>query len=112
MSEGVKRDEETAKLARQVSQTLAEMLANAPDCPRGADRFDWSSDVLDELARAVDTLGQVVDRFAGGAQGDAADPVDAKVRELATAIIRQRNSLLAERPVTRRFHSAPVLPRR
>jgi hypothetical protein len=115
----VKKDEATARLARQVSQALDQMLQKSPECPRDADRFDWSSDVLDELARAVTTIGQVVDRFAGGprsegASGDTSgaddeDTIDEKARELATAIVRQRNSLLAE-GATRRHHPGPVLP--
>ncbi len=99
---------------------LAQILADSPQRPHDADRFDWSSDVLDELARAVATLGRVVERFAGSVRseasedGDTDDVIDAKVQELTTAIVRQRNSLLAERAVSRRFHPGPgpVVPRR
>ena len=113
------KDEATARLARQVSEALGQILDTSPECPRGADRFDWSSDVLDELARAVTTIGRVVDRFAGEPRSEDAwdrmrgaedgDTIDAMAREFVTAIVRQRNSLLADGGPDR--HSpAPVLP--
>lgn len=113
----VEKDETAARLARQVSDVLAQLLDNGPECPFGADRFDWSSDVLDELARAVTTLGRVVDRLAGGPDAEQApgSPIpgpgetafDTTVRELSTAIVRQRNSLLAE-GASRRQHLAGI----
>lgn len=111
----MQKDEAAARLARQVSDALVEMLENSPSCPRDADPFDWSSDVLDELARAIGTISQVVDRLAGGPEDDdagspPADTIEELARELATAIVRQRNSLLADGPPRRR-HPGPVPPR-
>ena len=113
------KDEATVRLARQVSDLLGEMLANSPECPRDADPFDWSSDVLDELGRAVTTIGRVVDRLAGGpgSEGEAdgtpdsgaEDTIDEMAREFVTAIVRQRNALLTE-GAARRHHPGPLLP--
>lgn len=110
------RDETAARLALQVSDALDQMLLHCSGCPQDADRFDWSSEVLDELARAVATLGQVVDRLAGGTAAEddtaaASDSIDGLASELATAIVRQRNTLVAEGASRRRQPGFPTLLR-
>ena len=100
------KDEAAASLAQHASDALAEMLDHGPRRPAEADRFDWSSDVLDELARAVTTIGVIVERYTARSLADE-DPesVAEHARELATAIVRRRNSLLAESAAVRRHRA-------
>ena len=111
MRADVHKDEAAARLARQASDALAEMLEHSRAHPTGPDRFDWSSDALDELARAVVTIGEVVERCTARSQAADDDPDDIveATRELATAIVRRRNSLLAENASTR-LHRARLVP--
>ena len=67
-------------------------------CPPEVDPFDWCSATLDELARAVSTVGDVVEAVTGGTDDDLAR----RVEDLATAIVRRRNALLGEAPPPRR----------
>lgn len=109
----VHKDEAAERLARQVTDALTEMLEHGPSRPAGVDRFDWSSDTLDELARAVVAIGEIVERSTARALTDEEpDGVVAKARELATAIVCRRNSLLAESAATRLRRTRPVLFRR
>ncbi|MFC5141731.1 hypothetical protein ACFPK1_26075 [Actinomycetospora rhizophila] len=113
MKADVHKDEAAARLARQASDALAELLEHSRAHPTGPDRFDWSSDALDELARAVLTIGEVVERCTARSveEDDPAEIVEA-TRELATAIVRRRNSLLAENAAARLRRSQLVLVRR
>lgn len=111
MRADVQKDEAAARLARQASDALAEMLEHTRACPPAADRFDWSSESLDELARAVMTIGEIVDGLtARSLAEDDPEGVAERARELATAIVRRRNSLLAESAATRlrRTRAVPV----
>ena len=86
------KDEAALRHARQVSMTLATIASAGPTCPRAADHFDWSSDVLAEIARAVSTVGDVVEAVTAAPDEEIARLAD----ELATAIVRRRNELLGE----------------
>lgn len=112
MRADVHRDEAAARLGRQASEALADMLEHTRDQPGGTDRFDWSSDALDELARAVVTIGEIVERCTARSLADGDDPEEIleATRDLATAIVRRRNSLLAENASVRlrRARIAPV----
>ena len=103
----MQKDEAAAHLARQASEALAEMLANSPSCPIDADRFDWSSETLDELARAATVIGQIAQRYTARTTDGDEDPegVRARATELATAIVRCRNSLVGEGAGARRVRS-------
>lgn len=108
MRADVQKDEAAARLARQASDALAEMLDHIRSGPATADRFDWSSDALDELARAVTTIGEIVDGCTARSLAEE-DPhgVAARARELATAVVRRRNSLLVEGAATRLLRTGP-----
>lgn len=112
MRADVHKDEAAARLARQASEALAEMLEHGRAHPTGPDRFDWSSDALDELARAVVTIGEIVERSTARSLAEDDDPEEIleATRDLATAIVRRRNSLLAENASARlrRARLAPV----
>jgi hypothetical protein len=105
------KDEAAEALARRASDAVAELLEHVRARPSAiTDRFDWSSDSLDELARAVMTIGEIVDGCTARSLAEE-DPegVAAATRELATAIVRRRNSLLVESAATRlrRTRAAP-----
>ena len=113
MRADVHQDEAAAALARQVTDALAELLEHDPPRPAGVDRFDWSSSTLDEMARAVIAIGEIVDRCTARSLAEE-DPegVAVKARELATAIVCRRNSLLAESAATRLRRTRPGPVRR
>jgi hypothetical protein len=105
------KDEAAAELARQASDALAALREHIHARPAASDRFDWSSDSLDELARAVMTIGEIVDGCTARSLAEE-DPegVAAATRELATAIVRRRNSLLVESAATRLRRTRPGPP--
>jgi hypothetical protein len=105
----VQKDEAAARLAQQASDALTELLEHTRTTPAASDRFDSCSETLDELARAVMAIGEIVDGCTSRAL-DEEDPegVAARTRELATAIVRRRNSLLAENAAVRLRRSGPV----
>lgn len=109
----VQQDETAARLARQVTDALAELLEHDPSRPAGVDRFDWSSSTLDELARAVIAIGEIVDRSTARSLAEE-DPegIAVKARDLATAIVARRNSLLAESAAVRLRRTRPGPVRR
>jgi hypothetical protein len=113
MRADVLKDETAARLARQATGALTELLDHVTERPPSADRFDWSSDALDELARAVMMIGESVDGCTSRSLAEE-DPegVVARTRELATAIVRRRNSLLAENAAVRLRRTRPVPIRR
>jgi predicted hydrocarbon binding protein len=78
------------ELVRTAHDALAELGRTGGRCPVGVDRFDWSADLLDELARVALEVGEVASTLAGGPDDD----VEARARELATAIVRRRNDAL------------------
>jgi hypothetical protein len=109
----VLKDESALRHARQVSMTLATIASAGPTCPRAADRFDWSSDVLDEIARAVSTVGDVVEAVTAAPD----DEIARLAAELATAIVRRRNELLRDGSARRtvvphEWSATPALRRR
>lgn len=112
MRADVDKDVAAARFARQASDALTEMLEHSRAHPSGPDRFDWSSDALDELARAVVTIGEIVERHTARSLAEEDDPEEIleATRDLATAIVRRRNSLLAENASARlrRARLAPV----
>jgi hypothetical protein len=65
-------------------------------CPADADRFDWSVDALDDLARLVAAVAPAVTAISGC----ESRPVDRGVEDLVTAIVAHRNSLLRPEVVT------------
>ncbi|GLZ46642.1 hypothetical protein Acsp06_28270 [Actinomycetospora sp. NBRC 106375] len=109
----MQKDEVAARLAQQASDALLELLEHVRTRPPSDDRFDSSSDSLDTLARAVVAIGDVVDGCTApsGADEDP-DGVAQRTRELATAIVRRRNSLLAENAAVRMRRAAVVSVRR
>ncbi|WP_285648743.1 hypothetical protein [Actinomycetospora sp. NBRC 106375] len=96
-------------LARQASEALRRLdhqgRALRPD---GVDRFSWSADVLDELARLAETLGAAVEHVSG----ETAPGAESHARALATAIVAHRNSLLRHRDGDHPFPRGddPVVP--
>ena len=59
-------------------------------CPADVDRFDWSVDALDDLARLVAAVGPA----AASISGCESRLVDRRVQDLVTAIVAHRNSLM------------------
>lgn len=107
------KDETAERLARQVTDLLADMLEHGPSRPADVDRFDWSSQTLDELARAVVAIGEIVERStARSLTEEDPDGVVAKAKELATAIVCRRNSLLIESAAARLRRTRPAVVRR
>jgi hypothetical protein len=76
--------------AREAVEALRELVNRARTRPEDADRFFWSADALDELARVADALGQAVEDVAG----EESRAVRGYADKLATAIVAHRNSLL------------------
>ena len=80
-------------LARTASQALRDLDQHGAHLrPEGADRFGWSADVLDELARAAELLGRAVEHATGVSDVDVARTAD----DLVTAVVAHRNALLRE----------------
>jgi hypothetical protein len=77
-------------LVRSAHEALAELGRARLACPAGVDRFDWSADLLDELARVALEVGEAASAVGGGSDGDVAE----RARELSTAIVRCRNDAL------------------
>ena len=111
MRADVEKDEAAREFARQASEALAGLLEHQRTQPPDGDRFDRCSETLDELARALMTIGEIVDHCTARSPGEEdPDGLTAKARELATAIVRRRNSLLAESAAARLnvVRAAPV----
>jgi hypothetical protein len=86
-------------LVRSAHEALAELGRARVACPADVDRFDWSADLLDELARVALQVAEAAATLAGEHDPD----VDARARDLATAIVRRRNdALIPLRVATRR----------
>lgn len=80
-------------LAETASCALRDLDQHGPHLrPDGVDRFGWSADVLDELARAAELLGEAVEHATGVSDVDVAR----RARELATAVVAHRNALLRD----------------
>ncbi|WP_116708679.1 hypothetical protein [Actinomycetospora cinnamomea] len=91
-----------------MTDALSAMVDHGTSRPAGVDRFDWSSDTLDELARAVVAIGEIVERStARSLTEEDPDGIAARARELATAIVCCRNSLLVESAATRLRRTRP-----
>ena len=99
-------------LARQAAEAVRALDDHGRSLrPDGVDRFTWSADVLDELARLAEMIGQA----AGRVSGEPSSAVESRAQALSTAIVAHRNSLL--RPTADRDHlpggddrvSAPVI---
>ena len=78
-------------LVRSAHDALAELGRAGVTCPEGTDRFDWSADLLDELARVALEVGEVAAAVCGSPDDDR---VAERARELSTAIVRRRNDAL------------------
>jgi hypothetical protein len=76
---------------RRAIASLSELQSRSCECPAGTDPFDWSADVLDELARLVCAVAPTVEHLTGRAN----DLLDARADDLATAIVAHRNALMA-----------------
>ena len=82
-------------LARQAHEALKAIEEQGPHVrPTGTDRFAWTADVLDELARVAGVLGRAVDH----ASGDECPTVRREAAELADAITAHRNTMLLPSP--------------
>ena len=90
--------------AREATAALRALAAQVRTGTRGADRFLWSADALDELARLADVLGRAVEDVAG----EESRAVRAHADQLATAIVAHRNALL--RPGLTVGSGEPVTP--
>jgi hypothetical protein len=77
-------------LVRGAHEALAELARARVACPAGVDRFDWSADLLDELARVALEVGEAASAVAGSSDDDVAT----RAGELSTAIVRRRNDAL------------------
>lgn len=90
--------------AREAAEALRELVIQARTGAGDEDRFLWSADALDELARLADVLGRTVEDVAG--EGSRA--VRAHADQLATAIVAHRNSLLRHGVTAGPGHVAPA----
>jgi hypothetical protein len=87
-------DSETLRdLVGRAHEALSELGRARVACPAHVDRFDWSADLLDELARVALAVAEAAATLAGEHDAD----VDARARDLATAIVRRRNDALVPR---------------
>ncbi|MDL5154602.1 hypothetical protein [Actinomycetospora termitidis] len=85
-------------LVHRAHEALGEVTAMQARCPADVDRFDWSADLLDELARVALQVGDAAATLAGGED----DELERRSRELATTIVRRRNDALTPLPAPRR----------
>ena len=76
--------------ASEASEALRALGDHGPTPAPGVDRFTWSADVLDELARVADLLAEAVHAAAG----ERSPQVERHAEALVTAIVAHRNSLL------------------
>lgn len=79
-----------AMYAREALEALRGLHALRDGRPTGIDRFVWSADVLDDLARLAAHLGQAVEDASGEEDPALRSAADA----LSTMIVAHRNSLL------------------
>lgn len=99
-SEGVTVENTGVALARQATEALRRLDDHGRSLrPHGVDRFTWSADVLDELARLAETIGRAVEHVSG----ESAPGAESHAQALATAIVAHRNSLLRHRAGERPF---------
>jgi hypothetical protein len=106
---GLVDDEERRHLRDLVHQAhvaLSAVAERGSECPAGVDRFDWTADLLDELARVALQVGNAAAALSEGAD----DEVEARSRELATAIVRRRNDALIPLPTSRRRMPRAAVP--
>ena len=71
---GAVDDGETGRLrdlVHRAHEALAEVGRMQARCPAGVDRFDWSADLLDELARVALQVGDVAAEMTGGEDDDS-----------------------------------------
>ena len=86
-------------IVRSAHEALAQLGRARVACPADVDRFDWSADLLDELARVALQVAEAAATLAGEHDAD----VDARAMDLVTAIVRRRNDALTPlRPTGRR----------
>ena len=90
-------------LVHRAHEALAEVGRMQARCPEGVDRFDWSADLLDELARVALQVGDVAAEVTGGED----DELERTSRELATVIVRRRNDGPGRRCRSRSRRLAP-----
>jgi hypothetical protein len=94
------------ELVHRAHTALAEAAEVQAGCPAGVDRFDWSADLLDELARIALQVGDAAAALTGGQD----DELEARSRELATTIVRRRNDTLTPLRTPRRRMPRAVVP--
>ncbi|WP_433801109.1 hypothetical protein [Actinomycetospora sp. CA-084318] len=93
-------------LVHRAHEALGEVTARQARCPAGVDRFDWSADLLDELARVALQVGDAAAALSGGED----DELEARSRDLATTIVRRRNDALTPLRPSRRRPRRPAVP--
>lgn len=82
-------------LAKDAVEALRKLDHHGPHLrPAGTDRFAWTAEVLDELARVAEALGRAVDH----ASGDECPAVRQQVSALVDAIVSHRNTMLQPVP--------------
>ncbi|MCD2190558.1 hypothetical protein [Actinomycetospora soli] len=79
-----------AAAVREALDALQGLGALRDARPGGFDRFFWSADVLDDLARLADRLGRAVEEVSG----EEGPEVRRAAEALGTLIVAHRNSLL------------------
>lgn len=94
------------ELVRRAHETLGEVTEMQARCPDGVDRFDWSADLLDDLARIALQVGDAAAALTGGED----DELEARSRDLATTIVRRRNDALTPIRAPRRRMPRAAVP--
>ena len=85
-------------LAKDAADSLRKLDQHGPHLrPAGTDRFQWTAEVLDELARVAGLVGRAVDH----ASGDEDPGVRRQAEALVDAIVSHRNTMLQPVPSAR-----------
>ena len=83
-------DDRVSSLVHDLATALDEIEQADLACPEGVDRFLWSADLLDAMARSVETIARIVETHAAS----DASAVRERAAALAQAVIGQRNELV------------------
>ena len=75
---------------KQATGLVASLREDRTSCPHDADRFDWSADVLDEIARLVCEIAPAIEHRTNQRN----DVLRASADDLATAVVANRNALM------------------
>ncbi len=84
-------DDPVSTLVHDLAAALGEIEQADLECPEGVDRFLWSADLLDAMARSVETIARIVETHAAS----DASAVRERAAALAQAVIGQRNELVS-----------------